>query len=70
RIGVTFDIAYNCIREGNQYDPILSFKSIDNRSYYHLSEHDNQYYFDYTGTRNTVNCRLPNDLGIVFDIEY
>ncbi|CAF2519093.1 unnamed protein product [Rotaria sp. Silwood2] len=67
-IEVTLDVAYSPICEGNQYAPILSFKTIDNRSYYyHLSELDYQYYFDYTGTRNTLNCRLANVLKLILN---
>ncbi len=66
-IEVILDVAYNHTGEGNQYGPTLSFKGIDNRSYYRLSEHDKRYYFDYTGTGNTLNCRLPNVLRLIMD---
>jgi glycogen operon protein len=66
-IEVILDVAYNHTGEGNQYGPTLSFKGIDNRSYYRLSEHDKRYYVDYTGTGNTLNCRLPNVLRLIMD---
>ena len=66
-IEVILDVAYNHTGEGNQFGPTLSFKGIDNRSYYRLSEHDRRYYFDYTGTGNTLNCRLPNVLRLIMD---
>jgi glycogen operon protein len=66
-IEVILDVAYNHTGEGNQFGPTLSYKGIDNRSYYRLSEHDRRFYFDYTGTGNTLNCRLPNVLRLIMD---
>jgi glycogen operon protein len=66
-IEVIMDVAYNHTGEGNQFGPTLSYKGIDNRSYYRLSEHDRRFYFDYTGTGNTLNCRLPNVLRLIMD---
>ncbi len=66
-IEVILDVAYNHTGEGNQYGPTLSFKGIDNRSYYRLAENDRRFYFDYTGTGNTLNCRLPNVLRLIMD---
>ena len=66
-IEVILDVAYNHTGEGNQFGPILSFKGIDNSSYYRLSEQDRRFYFDYTGCGNTLNCRLPNVLRLIMD---
>ncbi|CAF1571929.1 unnamed protein product [Didymodactylos carnosus] len=66
-IEVIMDVAYNHTGEGNQMGPTLSFKGIDNRSYYRLTENDRRFYFDYTGTGNTVNCMLPNVLRLIMD---
>ena len=66
-IEVILDVAYNHTGEGNQFGPTLSFKGIDNRSYYRLLEEDRRYFFDYTGTGNTLNCRLPNVLRLIMD---
>ena len=66
-IEVILDVAYNHTGEGNQFGPTLSFKGIDNRSYYRLPEDNKRYYFDYTGTGNTLNCRLPNVLRLIMD---
>jgi isoamylase len=66
-IEVILDVAYNHTGEGNQFGPTLSYKGIDNRSYYRLFEDDKRYYFDYTGTGNTLNCRLPNVLRLIMD---
>jgi isoamylase len=46
--------------------PTVSFKGIDNASYYRLTE-DKRYYMDYTGTGNTLNANLPNVLRLMMD---
>ncbi|MEI9918424.1 MAG: glycogen debranching protein GlgX [Bacteroidota bacterium] len=65
-IEVILDVVYNHTAEGNQLGPTLSFKGIDNCSYYRLGE-DPRYYFDYTGTGNTLNANLPNVLQMMMD---
>ncbi|MDO6430531.1 glycogen debranching protein GlgX [Flavitalea sp. BT771] len=65
-IEVILDVVYNHTGEGNQLGPTLSFKGIDNAEYYRLAE-DKRFYFDYTGTGNTLNTRLPNVLQLVMD---
>jgi len=66
-IEVILDVVYNHTGEGNQLGPSLSFKGIDNASYYRLSEEDKRYYVDYTGTGNTLNAMLPNVLRYIMD---
>ncbi|MDB5010779.1 MAG: glycogen operon protein [Mucilaginibacter sp.] len=65
-IQVILDVVYNHTGEGNQMGPTLSFKGIDNASYYRLEE-DKRYYKDYTGTGNTLNANLPNVLRLMMD---
>ena len=65
-IEVILDVVYNHTAEGNHNGPTLSFKGIDNHSYYRLTE-DRQYYMDYTGTGNTLNARLPTVLRLIMD---
>lgn len=65
-IEVILDVVYNHTAEGNQLGPTLSFRGIDNASYYRLTE-NNRYYMDYTGTGNTLNARLPNVLRLIMD---
>ena len=48
------DVVYNHTAEGNELGPTLSFKGIDNASYYRLAP-DRRYYINDTGTGNTVN---------------
>ncbi|EOR95170.1 Glycogen debranching enzyme [Arcticibacter svalbardensis MN12-7] len=66
-IEVILDVVYNHTAEGNQLGPTLSFKGIDNASYYRLMEDDARYYKDYTGTGNTLNARLPVVLRLMMD---
>ena len=65
-IEVILDVVYNHTAEGNFMGPTLSFRGIDNASYYRLSE-DKRFYFDYTGTGNTLNANLPNVLRMMMD---
>jgi glycogen operon protein len=65
-IEVILDVVYNHTAEGNFMGPTLSFRGIDNASYYRLSE-DKRFYFDYTGTGNTLNANLPNVLRLMMD---
>ncbi|MEM0906208.1 MAG: glycogen debranching protein GlgX [Pseudomonadota bacterium] len=63
---VILDVVYNHTAEGNHLGPTLSFKGIDNASYYMLAEHK-RYYHDTTGTGNTVNLGQPRVLQMVMD---
>ncbi|WP_207493245.1 glycogen debranching protein GlgX [Aridibaculum aurantiacum] len=65
-IEVILDVVYNHTGEGNHMGPTLSFRGIDNASYYRLTE-DKRYYMDYTGTGNTLNANLPNVLRLIMD---
>jgi len=58
-IEVILDVVYNHTNEGNHQGPTISFKGIDNKTYYHHVYNDPQYYMDYTGCGNTVNCNHP-----------
>jgi glycogen operon protein len=66
-IEVILDVVYNHTAEGNQLGPTLSFKGIDNTTYYRLVNGQERYYMDYTGTGNTVNIRHPQVLKLVMD---
>ncbi|KAA9345585.1 glycogen debranching protein GlgX [Adhaeribacter soli] len=66
-IEVILDVVYNHTGEGNHMGPTLSFKGIDNASYYRLVEDNKRYYMDYTGTGNTLNANLPNVLKLIMD---
>jgi glycogen operon protein len=64
---VILDVVYNHTAEGNHLGPTLSFKGIDNASYYRLVGDTPRYYMDYTGTGNTLNVPHPRVLQLVMD---
>jgi isoamylase len=63
---VILDVVYNHTAEGNQLGPTISFKGIDNASYYRLAP-DARYYINDTGTGNTVNLSNSRVLQMVMD---
>lgn len=65
-IEVILDVVYNHTGEGNHLGPTVSFRGIDNKCYYRLTD-DRRFYMDYTGTGNTLNARLPNVLRMIMD---
>src|SRR5262249_28543335 len=66
-IEVTLDVVYNHTAEGNERGPTLSFRGIDNASYYRLVKDAPRYYVNDTGTGNTVNLSHPRVLQMVTD---
>ena len=64
---VILDVVYNHTCEGNQLGPTLSFRGIDNLSYYGLEAHDARYYVNDTGCGNTINIKHPRVLQMVMD---
>ena len=64
---VILDVVYNHTAEGNHMGPTLSFKGVDNASYYRLVEGDQQHYFDTTGTGNSLLMRSPHALQLITD---
>jgi isoamylase len=65
-IEVILDVVYNHTAEGNQMGPTLSFRGLDNASYYILGD-DPRYYYDTTGCGNTLNLKHPRVLQMVMD---
>ncbi|MFO7855468.1 MAG: glycogen debranching protein GlgX, partial [Paracoccaceae bacterium] len=65
-IEVILDVVYNHTAEGSQLGPTLSFRGIDNASYYRLAE-DPRYCFDTTGTGNSLDLRNSRVLQMVMD---
>ncbi|HVB56790.1 MAG TPA: glycogen debranching protein GlgX [Candidatus Acidoferrales bacterium] len=66
-IEVVLDVVYNHTAEGNERGATLSFKGIDNASYYRLIPDKPRYYINDTGTGNTVNLSHPRVLQMVMD---
>jgi glycogen operon protein len=64
---VILDVVYNHTAEGNELGPTLSFRGIDNPSYYRLVDGDPVHYYDTTGTGNTLLMRHPHVLQLIMD---
>jgi isoamylase len=64
---VILDVVYNHTAEGNHLGPTLSFRGVDNASYYRLVGDNPRYYMDFTGTGNTLNVPHPRVLQLVMD---
>jgi isoamylase len=66
-IEVILDVVYNHTAEGNERGATLSFRGIDNFSYYRTIADDHRFYVNDTGTGNTVNTSHPRVLQLVLD---
>ncbi|WMT92853.1 glycogen debranching protein GlgX [Pelagibacterium sp. H642] len=66
-IEVILDVVFNHTAEGNELGPTLSFRGIDNASYYLLSPENPRHSFDTTGTGNTLNVSHPMVLRMILD---
>lgn len=64
---VILDVVYNHTGEGNQLGPTLSYRGIDNSSYYKLSTENPRYYYDSTGCGASLNIANHNVLRMVMD---
>ncbi len=66
-IEVILDVVYNHTCEGNRMGPMLSWKGVDNATYYRQVANSPRFYMDYTGTGNTLNLMNPQVLKMVMD---
>jgi glycogen operon protein len=66
-IEVILDVVYNHTAEGDHHGPMLSFRGIDNASYYRLEPSDKRRYVDFTGTGNSLNPVHPSVLRMIMD---
>ena len=66
-IEVILDVVYNHTAEGNHLGPTLSFRGIDNRTYYRLVPGDERHYINETGVGNTINMMHPRVVQMVVD---
>ncbi len=66
-IEVILDVVYNHTAEGSELGPTLSFRGIDNASYYRLLDENPRYYVNDTGCGNTLNITHPRVLQMVMD---
>ncbi|MFC7336236.1 glycogen debranching protein GlgX [Haloferula chungangensis] len=65
-IEVILDVVYNHTGEGGSGGPMLSFRGIDNASYYRLAD-DRRHYIDFTGCGNSLNVAHPRTLQLIMD---
>jgi len=65
-IEVLLDVVYNHTPEGDEMGPTISFRGLDNASYYMLAD-DRRHYVNHAGTGNTVNVDHPMVLRMVMD---
>ncbi len=66
-IEVILDVVYNHTAEGSELGPTLSFRGIDNLSYYQLSPQSRRYYMDFTGCANGFNMANPHVTQFIMD---
>ena len=64
-IEVFLDVVFNHTAEGNEHGPTISFRGIDNQTYYMLTP--DGYYYNFSGTGNTLNCNNPIVRNMVVD---
>jgi len=64
-IEVLLDVVFNHTAEGDHRGPTISFKGIDNKTYYMLTPEG--YYYNFSGTGNTLNCNHPVVRSMVLD---
>ncbi len=66
-IEVILDVVYNHTAEGHHMGATLSFRGIDNASYYRLNPEDLRFYADFTGCGNALNLHHPRVMQLVMD---
>jgi isoamylase len=66
-IEVILDVVYNHTAEGNHLGPTLCFKGLDNRAYYRVVADQPEFYYDTTGTGNSLNVSHPHTLQLILD---
>jgi glycogen operon protein len=66
-IEIILDVVYNHTAEGSEMGPTLSFRGLDNASYYRLVNDNPRHSVNDTGTGNTLNLSHPRVLQMVMD---
>jgi isoamylase len=64
-IEVILDVVFNHTAEGNENGPYISYRGIDNKTYYMLTPEG--YYFNFSGCGNTLNCNNPIVRNMILD---
>jgi len=70
-IGIILDVVFNHTAEGWEDGPIINFKGLSNREFYHLDPEDKRKYRNFTGCGNTINCNHPQVVFFIIEcLEY
>lgn len=64
-IEVILDVVFNHTAEGNENGPYISYRGLDNKTYYMLTPEG--YYYNFSGCGNTLNCNNPVVRNLVLD---
>jgi len=64
---VIIDVVYNHTAEGNNLGPTLSWRGIDNKSYYRLHRENYAEYINDTGCGNTINASSKMTIKLIVD---
>jgi glycogen operon protein len=64
-IEVMLDVVFNHTAEGNEQGPTISYRGVDNKSYYMLTPQG--YYYNFSGCGNTLNCNNPLVRNMIVD---
>ena len=64
-IEVILDVVFNHTAEGNEKGPYISYRGIDNKTYYMLTPEG--YYYNFSGCGNTLNCNNPVVRNMILD---
>jgi len=64
-IEVILDVVFNHTAEGNERGPYISFRGIDNKTYYILTPEG--WYYNFSGCGNTLNCNNPIVRNMILD---
>ena len=64
-IEVILDVVFNHTAEGNERGHYISYRGIDNKTYYMLTPEG--YYYNFSGCGNTLNCNNPIVRNMILD---
>jgi len=64
-IEVILDVVFNHTNEGDHRGPTMSFRGLDNKTYYMLTP--GGFYYNFSGCGNTLNCNHPVVRNLVLD---
>lgn len=66
-IEVILDVVYNHTAEGNEHGYTFEFRGLQNDVYYSLPQSDKNYYMNFSGCGNSVNCNNPVTAAFILD---